>query len=52
MYSVVPLWRLSNPFIYHIIFYVFSKGWLDFPLPSFLLKSLQLNIIVLILIQI
>lgn len=51
MYSVAPAWRLSNPLIYHIRFYLFSKGCLD--LPPFLLKqSFQLNRVVLTLIRI
>lgn len=54
MYSVAPAWKLSKPFIYHIIFYLFSKGCLDFHLPPifYLNKSFQLNRVVLALIRI
>ena len=42
MYSVAPAWRLSNPLIYHIRFYLFSKGRLDLP-PLLLKQSFQLK---------
>lgn len=44
MYFVAPAWRLGNPFIYYIIFYLFSKGCLDFHLlPFFTSVRVPLN---------